>query len=152
LNWGQSIKIKGLTSSALPPSTARGARLSIRPPALGFVGSAGLPALLFRGRYRLLFHFKEIGDALGPFDLGRPAHRLLHATLDCPPCPYLARRSAPGLDRPAAARFIGIHWGTFDLAREPYDEPLKLIAAEVERRGLDPAAVWIPKPGETVPW
>jgi len=38
------------------------------------------------------------------------------------------------------------------VAREPHDEPPRRIAAEVSRRGLDPAAVWISKPGETIPW
>jgi hypothetical protein len=38
------------------------------------------------------------------------------------------------------------------LAREPYDEPPVRIAEEVARRRLDPEVVWIPKPGETLPW
>jgi L-ascorbate metabolism protein UlaG (beta-lactamase superfamily) len=51
-----------------------------------------------------------------------------------------------------AARFVGIHWGTFFLAQEPYDEPPRRLAAEVARRGLDPEAVWVLKPGETRHW
>ncbi len=51
-----------------------------------------------------------------------------------------------------AARFIGIHWGTFGLAREPYDEPPRRIAAEVARRHLDSDAIVIPIPGDTARW
>jgi L-ascorbate metabolism protein UlaG (beta-lactamase superfamily) len=47
---------------------------------------------------------------------------------------------------------VGIHWGTFGLARERYDEPPQRIAAEVQRRGLEPESVWILKPGETAHW
>jgi N-acyl-phosphatidylethanolamine-hydrolysing phospholipase D len=101
------------------------------------------------GYYR---HFKEIGDALGPFDLAalpigsytpraiaKPVHispeEALQASLDL-----------------RAARFLGIHWGTFALAREPYDEPPRRVKAEVRRLDLDPKAVWILKPGETTAW
>jgi len=51
-----------------------------------------------------------------------------------------------------AERFLGIHWGTFGLAREPNDEPPRRLAAEIERRGLDPAAIWLLRPGETKRW
>jgi L-ascorbate metabolism protein UlaG (beta-lactamase superfamily) len=50
------------------------------------------------------------------------------------------------------ARFVGIHWGTFKLAREPYEEPPRRIAAEVVRLGVDPGSIWLPKPGETLGW
>jgi L-ascorbate metabolism protein UlaG (beta-lactamase superfamily) len=51
-----------------------------------------------------------------------------------------------------AHTFVGIHWGTFALAREPYDEPPKRIAAEVTRRGLPADRVWILPPGQTASW
>ena len=51
-----------------------------------------------------------------------------------------------------AGKFVAIHWGTFALAREPYDEPPKRIAEEIGRRSLDARAVWILKPGETTAW
>ena len=101
------------------------------------------------GYYR---HFKEIGDAHWPFDLAalpigsytppaiaRPVHtspeEALQAWLDL-----------------CAARFVAIHWGTFALGREPYDEPPRRLAAEIERRNLDPKAIWILKPGEITHW
>ena len=51
-----------------------------------------------------------------------------------------------------AAHFVGVHWGTFALAREPYDEPPHRLTAEIERRHLDPAVAWVLKPGETRRW
>jgi len=35
-----------------------------------------------------------------------------------------------------AGALVPIHWGTFDLADEPLDEPPRLLRAEAERRGL----------------
>lgn len=49
----------------------------------------------------------------------------------------------------ALHKFIGIHWGTFELAEEPYDEPPHRIAAEVDRLKLDPNTILLPRPGET---
>ena len=59
-----------------------------------------------------------------------------------------------GLDL-RATHLLGVHWGTFALAREPrepYDEPPQRLAAEVARRHLDPASTWVLEPGETRAW
>jgi N-acyl-phosphatidylethanolamine-hydrolysing phospholipase D len=57
-----------------------------------------------------------------------------------------------GLPRGHQIIALIIHWGTFELAREPYDEPPRRIAAEVTRLHLDPRSIWLPKPGETLGW
>jgi N-acyl-phosphatidylethanolamine-hydrolysing phospholipase D len=101
------------------------------------------------GYYR---HFKETGDRLGPFDLAalpigsytpRETARPVHLS------PEEAVQAALDL---RATHLLGVHWGTFALAREPYDEPPARLRAEVARRGLDAARAWILKPGETVTW
>jgi hypothetical protein len=46
----------------------------------------------------------------------------------------------------------GIHWGTFDLAEEPLDEPPRRRRAEIRRRNIDASRGWIFKIGETRPW
>ena len=47
---------------------------------------------------------------------------------------------------------LGIHWGTFDLADEPPDEPPARMLAEASRRALAPDRAWILKLGETRRW
>jgi N-acyl-phosphatidylethanolamine-hydrolysing phospholipase D len=47
---------------------------------------------------------------------------------------------------------LGIHWGTFDLAEEPLDEPPQRMLAETRRRGIDAGRAWILKIGETRRW
>jgi L-ascorbate metabolism protein UlaG (beta-lactamase superfamily) len=49
-------------------------------------------------------------------------------------------------------RFVGIHWGTFDLAEEPIEEPPKRVEAEARRRGIDPDRLFLLKHGETRGW
>ena len=45
--------------------------------------------------------------------------------------------------------FVPIHWGTFELADEPLDQPVKELTKEIASRGLDTNRFWILKHGET---
>jgi len=153
LDWSESITVKGLEIVCTPAQHGSGR-------ALVDAGERLWASWVVAGSRRFYFggdtgyspHFAMIGEAFGPFDLAalpigsytpreiaRPVHmspeEALQASLDL-----------------RSARFIGIHWGTFELAREPYDEPPRRIAAEVERLGLDPRSIWLPKPGETLSW
>ena len=47
-----------------------------------------------------------------------------------------------------ARLLIGIHWGTFDLAEEPLDDPPVRMLAEARRRGIDSERAWILKLGK----
>jgi N-acyl-phosphatidylethanolamine-hydrolysing phospholipase D len=96
--------------------------------------------------------FREVGERLGPFDLSaiaigayRPATimRMVHLT------PEEAVQASRDLH---SRVLLGIHWGTFDLADEPLDEPPRRMLAETERRGMDPERAWILKVGETRRW
>jgi L-ascorbate metabolism protein UlaG (beta-lactamase superfamily) len=51
-----------------------------------------------------------------------------------------------------ARTLLGIHWGTFDLAEEPLDEPPQRMLAEIRRRNIDLSRAWILKIGETRRW
>jgi N-acyl-phosphatidylethanolamine-hydrolysing phospholipase D len=106
----------------------------------------------FAGDTGYFRHFKETGDALGPFDLAalpigsytpREIAKAVHIS------PEEAVQASIDL---RAAKFLGVHWGTFALAREPYDEPPARLAAEIERRHLDPATAWVLRPGATTRW
>ncbi|HUG36327.1 MAG TPA: MBL fold metallo-hydrolase, partial [Candidatus Limnocylindrales bacterium] len=96
--------------------------------------------------------FKEAGDRYGPFDLAAiaigayvPASimRLTHTT------PEEAFQASLDL---RARVMLAIHWGTFDLADEPLDEPPKRLRTEVDRRGLPPERAWVFRLGETRRW
>jgi N-acyl-phosphatidylethanolamine-hydrolysing phospholipase D len=113
------------------------------------------------GRERRFYHsgdtgyfagFKEIAQRLGPFDVAALAigaylppeiMKWVHLT------PEQAVQAFVDLD---ARTMLGMHWGTFDLADEPLDEPPTRMRAEVGRRGIDPARAWVLKIGETRAW
>ncbi len=96
--------------------------------------------------------FEVIGRRLGPMDLAvvpigayRPAEmmRYVHTT------PEEALRI--GVDV-GARRVVAMHFGTFDLADEPLDEPPRRFRAEADRLGLGPGRAWILSVGETRAW
>jgi N-acyl-phosphatidylethanolamine-hydrolysing phospholipase D len=113
------------------------------------------------GRERRFYHggdtgyfagFREIGRRFGPFDVAAlpigaylppSIMKLVHTT------PEEAVQAFVDLD---ARVMLGMHWGTFDLAEEPLDEPPARMLAEIGRRGIDPARAWILKIGETRKW
>jgi N-acyl-phosphatidylethanolamine-hydrolysing phospholipase D len=96
--------------------------------------------------------FRQAGDRLGPFDLAalaigayRPAEimRFVHTTPE---------EAVQAFEDLRGRTLLGMHWGTFDLAEEPLDEPPVRMRAEASRRGIPPEHAWILKLGETRPW
>jgi N-acyl-phosphatidylethanolamine-hydrolysing phospholipase D len=153
MDWGESTTFMGLTIVCTPAQHFSGRTLNDQGRRLWASWAVlGSKRFYFGGDSGYFTHFREIGDAYGPFDLAalaigsytprnltRPVHTSPEDALQA----WLDLR---------AARFIGIHWGTFALAEEPYDEPPQRLRAEVERRGLDPEPIWVFKPGETRHW
>jgi len=45
-----------------------------------------------------------------------------------------------------------MHWGTFDLAEEPIDEPPRRLVAAARRQGLPDGRIWVLAHGETRAW
>lgn len=153
LDWGESVAVKGLTVVCTPAQHG-GGRTAVDQGRRLWSSWAVLGSKRFyfggdTGYYR---HFTETGARLGPFDLAalpigsytpreiaRPVHmspeEALQASLDL-----------------RASHLLGVHWGTFALAREPYDEPPTRLRAELERRHLGADAAWILNPGETRTW
>lgn len=154
LDWGDSTAVKGLTVVCTPAQHGSGRTLADQGRRLwaSWVVLLGSRRFYFAGDTGYYRHFKDIGDASGPFALAA-----------LPIGSYTPRKSAaPAHTSPEealqawlelrAARSVGIHWGTFGLAREASDEPPKRTAAEIDRRGFDRSAIWILKPDETTRW
>jgi N-acyl-phosphatidylethanolamine-hydrolysing phospholipase D len=108
--------------------------------------------LYFSGDSGYFDGFKEIGRKLGPFDLAAVAigayvppeiMKSVHTT------PEEAVQASIDLN---ARILLGIHWGTFDLAEEPLEEPPQRMLAEVTGRRIHKDRAWIFKIGETRRW
>jgi len=96
--------------------------------------------------------FRTIGERLGPVDLAAvPIGAYLPAAMMHPIHTTPEEGLQIGLDV-RASRMVAMHFGTFDLADEPVDEPPKRFQAEAERLGLGSDRVWIMKVGETRDW
>ena len=93
--------------------------------------------------------FAEIGRRLGPphlaaVPIGAYLPRGLMAA--CTSTPEEAVQAA--IDLGARSASLGMHFGTFDLADEPLDEPPRRFLAEAARRDLGDRA-FVLKVGET---
>jgi N-acyl-phosphatidylethanolamine-hydrolysing phospholipase D len=153
LNWGESVTVKGLTVVSTPAQHGGGRTAIDQGRRLWSAWAVlGSKRFYFGGDTGYYRHFKETGDRLGPFDLAalpigsytpREIAKPVHIS------PEEAVQAALDL---RAARMLGVHWGTFGLAREPYDEPPIRLRAEIARRGLDPDWAWVLDPGETADW
>jgi len=96
--------------------------------------------------------FREAGERLGPFDLAAIAigaympASIMHATHTTP------EEAVQAFEDVRGRVMLGIHWGTFDLAEEPLDEPPGRMLAAASRRGIGSDRAWILKVGETRRW
>ena len=153
LDWGESVTIDGLTIVCTPAQHGSGRSLLDQGHRLWSSWAVlGSKRFYFAGDTGYYTHFKEIGEALGPFDLaalpiGSYTPRALAKPVHMSP-----EEALEAWTDLHAKKFLGIHWGTFALAREAYDEPPHRVAEEVERRHLDAKNVWILPPGLTEPW
>ena len=95
--------------------------------------------------------FKEIGARLGPFDLalvpigGYSAYGAHHPNHVSPEEALRVFEDVRG------RRMAPMHWGTFDLNREPFREPPERLMREAVRRGLE-ASMALLSPGQTSAW
>jgi len=108
--------------------------------------------LYFSGDTGYFDGFREAGERLGPFDLAAMAigaylppeiMRFVHTTPE---------QAVAAFEDARGRTLLGIHWGTFDLAEEPLDDPPRRMLAEAARRGIPPERAWILKIGETRRW
>src|SRR4029453_5962853 len=148
LNWGESVRIGGPEIVCTPAQHGSGRTLIDQGRRLWASWAVlGSHRFYFAGDTGYYRHFKELGAPLAPFDLAalpigsytpRAIARSVHIS------PEEAIQASLDL---RAARMVGIHWGTFGLAREPYDEPPSRLAAEAARREIAPHDVWVLIPG-----
>jgi len=154
LDWWQEYEHRGLRLVCVPAQHFSGRNLSDTNRRLwaSWVVSGRSKRLYAGGDSGYFDGFKQIGEALGPFDLAavpigayKPGYMMksVHTT------PEEALQAFEDLRGKA---LLGIHWGTFDLAEEPPDEPPWRMQKEAERRKIDLGRIWALKQGETRPW
>ncbi len=139
LAWWQSATVAGLTVTCVPSRHFSGRGLGDRNRRLwgGFVVRGRARRVYHAGDSALFSGFAEVRRRLGPIDVAllpigayepRAMMHPIHLN------PEEAARAAADVD---ARVTVGMHWGTFDLADEPLDEPPRRFLAEAARRGLE---------------
>ena len=154
LDWWQEAELLGVRIQAVPAQHFSGRSLGDRDRRLwtGWVVTGATRRFYHAGDTGYSPDFATIGERLGPIDLAvvpigaylpSAIMHFVHTT------PEVALRV--GLDV-RARHIVAMHFGTFDLADEPLDEPPQRFRAEAERLGLAPDRAWILNVGETREW
>jgi L-ascorbate metabolism protein UlaG (beta-lactamase superfamily) len=154
LDWWDARSLRGLTLTCVPAQHFSGRTFWDRNRRLwsGWTIAGKDRRLYFAGDTAYWKGLREIGRRLGPFDLAAiPIGAYLPPVIMKPS--HTSPEEALQLFGDVGGRvFVPIHWGTFDLAEEPIEEPPRRLSAEAERLRLGPDRVWILKHGETRPW
>jgi N-acyl-phosphatidylethanolamine-hydrolysing phospholipase D len=150
LQWWQGIEIAGLRVTCVPAQHFSGRGLFDRNRRLwaGFVIEGAGRRVYHAGDTGYFAGFREITAQLGPPDLAllpigayAPRAMMRRVHMD----PDEAVRAALDL---SARQVVGMHFGTFDLADEPLDEPPRRFLAAAAAAGLGDRTC-VMKAGET---
>jgi N-acyl-phosphatidylethanolamine-hydrolysing phospholipase D len=153
LDWWDSRTLRALTFTSVPAQHFSGRGLLDRNRRLwtGWAVS-GSKRFYFSGDTAHAAVFKEVGARLGPFDIAMvPIGAYLPPEIMKPV--HTSPEEALTLTDDVRGRvLVAMHWGTFDLADEPLDEPPQRLLAKARERGFDLDRIWILRHGETRAW
>jgi N-acyl-phosphatidylethanolamine-hydrolysing phospholipase D len=154
LGWWEQAQMGPVTVHCVPARHFSGRTLLDRNRRLwaGFVVAGPTRRFYHAGDTASFDGFAEIGRRLGPIDLaampiGAYLPRRMMAPVHVTP-----EEAVQAAVNAGAKRIAAMHWGTFDLADEPLDEPPRRFRAEAERLGLGEDRAWVMKVGETRAW
>ncbi len=145
LDWWESVELDGLRLTATPARhyCSRGPR-----PSGKFLWSSWV----VEGKRHRLFHsgdtgwfpgFADIGERFGPFDA---TLMQVGAYSEHWPEVHLTPEEAVQAHRDLGGKLlVPIHWGTFDLAPHPWEEPAERTVAAAHAAGV---TVAVPRPGK----
>jgi N-acyl-phosphatidylethanolamine-hydrolysing phospholipase D len=153
LDWWESAQFRGLTFTCTPAQHSSGRGFNDQNLRLwgSWVIAGGKKKLWFAGDTGYTASLREIGKRLGPFDLaaipigGYSAYERHHPN-------HVNPEEALQLFEEENARLmVPIHFGTFDMNREPFAEPPERVLRAAVARGLEDR-VAILSPGQSIHW
>jgi len=154
LDWWQGRAVSGLTLTSVPAQHFSGRTPWDRNRRLwsGWTLAGRAKRLYVAGDTAYYGGLKEIGARLGPFDVAA-----IPIGAYQPPVIMKSGHTTPEealrvLADVRGLHLVPVHWGTFDLAEEPLEEPPARLLAEARRLDLDAKRVWVLKHGETRRW
>jgi L-ascorbate metabolism protein UlaG (beta-lactamase superfamily) len=151
LDWWESIRFNGIEFVCTPAQHFSNRSLFDRNKTLwsSWVIKSMANNFYYAGDTGYFPGFKEIAEKYGPFDIAAiPIGAYLPRWFMGPV--HVSPQEAVQVYLDLNARiFIPVHWGTFELADEPLDQPPLVLKQEIKKRNLDPENFWIFKHGET---
>jgi N-acyl-phosphatidylethanolamine-hydrolysing phospholipase D len=154
LGWWEKTTVGPLRVHCVPARHFSGRALADRNRRLwsGWVIEGASRRFYFAGDTAYFPGFAEIGARLGPPDLAAvPVGAYLPEAM-MKPVHVTPEEALRGASDAGARRVLAMHFGTFDLADEPLDEPPARFRAEAARLGLGEERAWVLKVGETRVW
>jgi N-acyl-phosphatidylethanolamine-hydrolysing phospholipase D len=151
LDWGDTVEHEGVTIHCLPAQHWSKRGLSDDREALWSSWAVIGPErrFYFSGDTGYFDGFSRIGRSLAPFDLAavpigayEPQAMMHWHHMN----PEEAVQAAVDL---GASRAVAMHYGTFKLSDEPFDEPPKRFKAAASQTALGDEGAWLLKIGET---
>lgn len=136
LDWWQETNVEDITFACTPAQHFSGRGLTDRGSTLwsSWVIKASDENLFFSGDSGYGDHFKDIGNAYGPFDFAMlecgQYNELWHAIHMMP-----EETAQAGIDL-KAKKAMPIHWGAFKLAMHPWTEPVERVSAKAKELQL----------------
>ncbi len=150
-DWWEELVFNGVKMACVPAQHFSNRSLFDRNKTLwsGWVIQGKTHTLYFAGDTGYFPGFAEIGKRYGPIDVAAlPIGAYLPRWFMSPVHIDPAEAVEAYLDL-QAEYFIPIHWGTFELADEPLDQPPKDLKKAIERNNLEAGKFLILKHGET---
>ena len=150
MDWWDSIKFNGVEFICAPAQHFSNRSFMDRNKTLwcSWIISGKRNNFYFAGDSGYFPGFKEIGQKYGPFDIvALPIGAYLPRWFMAPV--HLSPQEAVQAYLDLKGEFfIPIHYGTFDLADEPLDQPPRILKEEIAKQKLDISKFWILKHGE----
>jgi N-acyl-phosphatidylethanolamine-hydrolysing phospholipase D len=153
MDWWDSAQFRGLTFTCTPAQHSSGRTLTDQNLRLwsSWVVSGGNRRFFFAGDTGYTPTLREIGKRLGPFDLaaipigGYSAFETRHPN-------HVNPEEAVQLFEEIGGRLlVPIHYGTFDLNREPFAEPPARVMRAALSRGIEERVALL-SPGQSIHW
>jgi N-acyl-phosphatidylethanolamine-hydrolysing phospholipase D len=154
LDWWDARTLRGLTFTCVPAQHFSGRTPWDRNRRLwsGWTIAGPTRRLYFAGDTAYFGGFKEIAARLGPFDVAAIPIGAYLPPVIMKPSHTSPEEALAALAEVRGRVFVPIHWGTFDLADEPLDEPPRRLQAEARRLNLGADRVWLLRHGESRSW
>ncbi|MCK5032730.1 MAG: MBL fold metallo-hydrolase [Calditrichia bacterium] len=151
LDWWDELSLNGINFACVPAQHFSNRSMFDRNKTLwsGWVIKGSEQTIYFAGDTGYFPGFAEIGQKYGPISIAAIPIGAYLPRWFMSPVHVSPREAVQAFLDIKADYFVPIHWGTFELADEPLDNPPKVLKEEIDRLKLDTNNFVLLQHGET---